>query len=404
MPLTDLTIRNAKAPERTVKLSDGGGLQLWIEPRGAKVWCLAYRFDGKQRKFTIGHYPTVDLRSARAKREEAKQLLRDGKDPSAEKQLAKLTGKANREATFAVVAAELKVQKVAGGKASATINKFNWHIRLASPDLGKRPIADISAAEVLAVLRKVEGRGLYETAQRLRSIIGQVFRYAIATQRAKDDPTIALRGALTPPVVKSRAAVTEGKTFGALLRAIDGYDGGALTRHALQLMALLFPRPGELRLSEWREFDLEQAVWTVPAGRMKMRRPHAVPLPTQALAILVEVRKISGTGNLVFPSVRSVKRPMSENTMNAALRRLGYSVDEATSHGFRASASTLLNESGLWSPDAVERALAHEEEDKARRAYARGHYWEERVRMAQWWADYIDFLRVSAGVHEKGKL
>lgn len=186
MPLTDLAIRNAKPAERRVKLSDGGGLQLWIEPRGAKIWCLAYRIDGKQRKFTIGHYPTVDLRTARAKREKAKQLLRDGRDPSAEKQLAKLTGKANREATFAIVAAELEVQKVAGGKASATVNKFKWHIRLASPDLGKRPIADISAAEVLAVLRKVEARGLHETAQRLRSIIGQVFRYAIATQRAKD--------------------------------------------------------------------------------------------------------------------------------------------------------------------------------------------------------------------------
>lgn len=396
MPLTDLTIRTAKPNERTAKLSDGGGLQLWIEPRGAKVWCLAYRFDGKQRKLTIGHYPEVDLRAARARREEAKRLIRGGKDPSTEKKLAKLVARASREATFAVVANDLENQKIKGGKAAATIAKFKWHIRLVAPDLAMRPISEISAAEVLAVLRKVEARGRLETAQRLRSIVGQVFRYAIATQRAKDDPTIALRGALTPPVVRSRAAVTERKAFGALLRAVDGYEGGPLTRCALKLMALLFPRPGELRLAEWREFDIDQAVWTVPAGRMKMRRPHAVPLPEQAIAILEELRSISGSGTFVFPSVRSAKRPMSENTMNAALRRLGYTVDQATSHGFRASASTLLNESGLWSPDAIERALAHEEEDKARRAYARGQYWDERIRMSQWWADHLDLLRTPA--------
>lgn len=398
MPLTDVAIRNAKPGERTIKLSDGGGLQLWIEPKGAKHWRLAYRFDGKQKKLSIGVYPAIDLRTARAKREEAKQLLRDGKDPAAEKRIAKLTAAASREATFKVVAAELRAQKVGSGKAQTTIEKYDWHISLAEPDLGPRPIAEISAAEILAVLRKVEARGRLETARRLRSIIGQVFRYAIATQRAKDDPTIALRGALTPPIVKSRAAVTERKAFGGLLRAVDDYEGSKLTTAALKLLAILFPRPGELRWSEWPEFDLQAAVWTVPAGRMKMRRPHTIPLPRQALVILNEVRRISGNGKFLFPSERSVERPMSENTLNAALRRLGYSKEQHTAHGFRASASTLLNESGKWSADAVERALAHEEEDKSRRAYARGQYWDERVRMAQWWADHLDVLRSGATI------
>jgi integrase len=398
MPLTDIAIRNAKPRDKVVKLSDGGGLQLWIEPRGAKLWRLAYRFDGKQKKLAIGPYPAIDLRAARAKREEAKDLLREGKDPGAEKRIAKLTAAASRESTFEVLASDLRAQKVASGKARTTIDKYDWHISLAAPDLGKRPIAEISAAEILAVLRKVEARGRLETARRLRSIIGQVFRFAIATQRAKDDPTVALRGALTPPIVKSRAAVIERTAFGALLRAVDGYEGARLTTAALKLLALLFPRPGELRWAEWSEFDIGQAVWTVPAGRMKMRRPHAIPLPPQALAVLEEVRRISGNGRYLFPSERSLERPMSENTLNAALRRLGYSKDDHTAHGFRASASTLLNESGMWSADAVERALAHEEEDKSRRAYARGQYWDERVRMAQWWADYLDTLRKGAAI------
>ncbi|HEV7339956.1 MAG TPA: integrase arm-type DNA-binding domain-containing protein [Bosea sp. (in: a-proteobacteria)] len=398
MPLTDIAIRNAKPREKVVKLSDGGGLQLWIEPKGAKLWRLAYRFDGKQKKLSIGPYPAIDLRTARAKREEAKSLLRDGKDPASEKRLEKLSSKANRENTFEAIASEVATRKRLSGKAQATLDKFDWFLDLAKPALGKRPIVEISAAEVLAVLRKVEARGHLETAKRLRSVIGQVFRFAIATQRAKDDPTVALRGALLPPVVKSHAAVTGAKAFGALLRAIDDYDGLPLTRHALRLMALLFPRPGELRLAAWSEFDLEQAIWTIPAGRMKMRKPHAAPLPTQAITILNELREISGDGPLVFPSTRSVQRAMSENTLNAALRRLGYANDDATSHGFRASASTLLNESGKWSRDAIERALAHQEIDDVRRVYARGQYWDERVRMAQWWADYLDTLRQGTAI------
>lgn len=403
MPLTDLAIRNAKPAARTVKLSDGGGLQLWVEPRGAKLWRLAYRFDGQQKKLSIGTYPEIDLRTARERREDAKRLLRDGQDPSAVKRLAKLTGEANRRETFGAIAAELQVQKTKGGLSEATINKFTWHIKLAEPLLGKRPISEITAAEVLACLRKVEARGHHETANRLKSIIGAVFRFAVATQRAAGDPTQALRGALISPVVKSRAALTEPKKFGALLRAIEAYEGMPLTRHALRLMALLFPRPGELRLAEWREFDLDEALWIVPAGRMKMRRPHSIPLPRQALEILAEIRAISGGGALVFPSVRSAHRPMSENTLNTALRVMGFSADQATAHGFRASASTLLNESRQWSADAIERALAHEDEDKARKAYARGQYWDERVCMGKWWADHLDALRQGTKIHSPAK-
>jgi integrase len=225
-----------------------------------------------------------------------------------------------------------------------------------------------------------------------------VFRYAIATARAENDPTFALRGALTTPKVKPRAAVTDPKAVGALLRSIWGYDGQPATNAALQLMAYLFPRPGELRLSEWPEFDLKAGVWSIPAQRMKMRRPHKVPLPPQAIAILKQLREITGHGKLVFPSVRSLQRPISDNTLNAALRRLGYSQDEATAHGFRATASTLLNESGLWHADAIERQLAHEDEDAVRRAYARAEFWDERVRIMRWWADNLDALRKGAKV------
>jgi integrase len=247
---------------------------------------------------------------------------------------------------------------------------------------------------VLAALQKVERRGRHETARRLRSTIGSVFRYAVATARADNDPTFALRGALTTPVVKPRAAVTDPRAFGALLRAIDGFDGQPTTHAALKLMTLLFPRPGELRMAEWSEFDLDDAVWTIPATRTKMRRAHRVPLSRQAVAILKALGEVTGNGRLVFPCVRTVARPISENTLNAALRRLGYSKDQATAHGFRATASTLLNESGKWNADAIERQLAHVENNDVRRAYARGEHWDERVQMMAWWADYLDSLKV----------
>ncbi|OYW66964.1 MAG: integrase, partial [Bosea sp. 12-68-7] len=391
--LTDVKVRTAKPREAVWKLSDGGGLQLWITPAGGKHWKLAYRFDGKQLKLSVGQYPVTSLADARDRREEAKKLLARGIDPSAHGKVQKATAAVTAATTFKLVAEELVEKKRREDRAEATLTKTSWLLSFAYPSLGNMPISEITAPQVLDVLRKVEARGRLESARRLRSVMGEVFRYAIATARAEGDPTAALRGALVTPKVKHRAAVTDRAAFGAMLRAIDGYDGQPVTKHALQLMALLFPRPGELRMAAWDEFDIPNAVWTIPAERTKMRRAHRVPLPKQALAILAALKTETGQGPLAFPSVRSAHRPISENTTNAALRRLGYSVDEATSHGFRATASTLLNECGLWSADVIERALAHVEKDDVRRAYARGEHWDERVKMAQWWADELDAMR-----------
>ena len=262
-------------------------------------------------------------------------------------------------------------------------------LSLARPAIGARLIAEITAPEVLGALRGVESRGRHETAKRLRATIGQVFRYAVATGRAEADPTGALRGALTAPVVNHRAAITEPKALGGLLRAIASYEGAPETRTALELLALTFVRPGELRAAEWAEFDLDAAVWSIPSEKMKMKRPHRVPLAPRAVAILRELQAITGRGKFVFPSVRSSARCMSENTINAALRRMGFAKDEMTGHGFRAVASSLLNESGKWNADAIEAQLAHVENDAVRRAYHRADYWSERVAMIAYWADYL---------------
>jgi integrase len=403
MPLTDTAIRQAKANTTTAKLSDGGGLQLWIEPRGSKLWRLAYRFGGKQKKLSIGPYPTVTLAEAREQRERAKRLLTSGIDPGQQRKLDRLH-KANSAAeTFSAIAAELLAKKRREGKANNTIGKREWLYGLAGESFGQRPITEISAAEVLAVLRKVESKGLIDTAHRLRAAIGECFRYAIATARATNDPTYALRGALQSLKPKHRAAILDAKELGGLLRAIEAFHGQPTTTAAMKLMALLFPRPGELRLAEWKEFDLESAVWEIPASRTKMRRPHRVPLPPQAIAILDSLRPLTGHSLLVFPGLRTPKRAISENTMNAALRRMGYSQDQMTAHGFRAAASTLLNESGKFSADAIERALAHQDADEVRRAYARGEHWQERVAMMAWWADHLDALRNGAKVLPFGK-
>jgi integrase len=393
MALTDTACRNAKVRKTLYKLSDGGGLQLWVQPNGAKLWRIAYRFGGKQKLIAIGAYPVISLADARQARDSAKRTLILGSDPSQAKRSLK-AAQASGGTTFRAIADEYVAKLKREGRAETTISKIEWLLSFAYPLIGDRDIKEISPADVLAALQKVERRGRHETARRLRSTIGSVFRYAVATARAEIDPTFALRGALTTPVVTPRAAVTEPRAVGALLRAIDGFDGQPTTHAALKLMALLFPRPGELRMAEWSEFDLDCAVWTIPAARTKMRRPHRVPLSRQAIAILRELGEVTGVGKLVFPCVRTVMRPISENTLNAALRRLGYSKDQATAHGFRATASTLLNESGKWNADAIERQLAHVENNDVRRAYARGEHWDERVKMMVWWSDYLDDLKV----------
>ncbi len=392
MPLSDTACRAAKPSTKMYKLSDGGGLQLCVTPNGSKLWWVAYRFGGKPKTLSLGPYPDLTLSDARVERDYAKRHLVKGVDPSE----AKKKAKAEREDSttkFQAIAEEYLTQQRRNGRAAATLEKTEWLLGFAYPTLGDRQIRDIRPPDVLDVLQKVEIRGRYETARRLRSTIGCVFRFAIATGCAEVDPTFPLRGALATPVTVPRAAVTDPKAFGALLRAIDGFDGQLTTLAALKLMALAFPRPGELRAAEWSEFEFEAAVWTIPAARTKMRRAHRVPLTRQALTVLAELRRMTGNGRLVFPSVRTGLKPISENTLNAALRRLGYSKEEATSHGFRASASTLLNESGKWHPDAIERQLAHIESNNVRRAYARGEHWEERVRMMQWWADHLDNLK-----------
>lgn len=387
MTLTDLEIRRAKPGDRLAKLSDGGGLQLWITSDGAKRWRLAYRFSGAQKTLAIGVYPAIGLREARAARDKAKKQLAEGQDPGQAKKLAKLAQATSAANTFDAIAAELLEKKRREDKADRTIIKFEWFMTLARPAIGARPIREITAPEILAVLRPIEASGRIETAKKLRGAIGLVFRFAVATGRADGDPTGALKGALASPIVRHRAAITDPKGFGGLLRAIADYQGAVETRAALELIALTLVRPGELRAAEWAEFDLDAGIWSIPAGKMKMRRAHRVPLAPRAVAILQELKQLTGAGKFLFPSVRSASRCMSENTINGALRRLGFKSDEMCSHGFRASASSLLNESGLWHADAVERQLAHVDNDSVRRAYARADYWEERVRMMAWWAD-----------------
>lgn len=393
--LSDLKCRTAKPRKALYKLSDGGGLQLWVKPNGSKLWCFAYRFGGKQKMLSIGSYPIITLADARAARDDAKRALASGDDPSTVKRQRKAAKTEALATTFALVANELLAKKQREGIAVATAGKLEWLLGLAKADLGPLPVASITAGEVLRVLQPLEAAGKLETAKRLRATIGSVFRYAVTTARADSDPTQALKGAIAAPRPKHRAAIIDPVAFGGLLRSIDGFMGQPVTKAALQLMALLACRPGELRHATWREFDLDGGVWNVPAERTKMRRPHRIPLPAQAVAILKALHPVTGDGaaGLVFPGLRSVSRPISENTMNGALRRIGFSQEEATSHGFRSTFSTLANESGKWSVNAIEAALAHIEPNAVRRAYARGDYWDERVKLMTWWGNYLDTLR-----------
>jgi integrase len=389
--LKDVAVRNAKPSAKPRKLSDGGGLHVLIQPTGSKLWRLAYRFASKQKTLALGVYPAVSLEEARRHKDEAKKLLARSIDPSVQRKADKHAG---TDSSFRGVAEEVIAKLEREGRAQVTLTKKRWLLDFAYPAFGDRPIAEIAARDLLALLRKIEHQGFYETARRLRSTCGMVFRYAIATGRADRDPSMDLRGALTVPQVTHRATITDPKSIGALLRAIDGFDGQPTTRAALRLAAYVFVRPGELRQAEWNEFDFDTAVWSIPAEKMKMRRPHRVPLARQPLAILRELREITGNGHWLFPSVRSFKRPISENTLNAALRRLGYGSEEMCTHGFRGMASTRLNEMGRWNPDAIERQLAHQEANAVRRAYTHGaEFWTERLQMMQVWADYLDELK-----------
>ncbi len=395
MPVTDATLKATKAGPRPQKISDGGGLFLLIQPGGAKLWRWSYRFGGKQRTISFGSYPATTLAEARGQREAAKKLLKGGIDPSAQRRADKAAQAAQVEGMFAAVAADLIAKKEREGRAASTIERFRWLVGLSLPDLGKRPIGAITAPEILSILRRIEGRGHLESARRCRAVIGEVIRHGIACGLATGDPTPALRRAIAAPKPQHFAAITDPKAFGAMLRAIDDYPGQYVVRAALQIAALTAPRPGELRHATWYEFDLENGIWTIPAAHTKLRREHRIPLARQAVSILTRLRELTGKGKdaLAFPGTRVVTRPISDATLGAALRRLGYAQGEVTVHGFRASFSTMANQSGHWSADAIEKALAHEDENSIRRAYQRSDFWDERVRMMAWWADYLDTLR-----------
>lgn len=401
MALTDVAIRNAKPGAKAVKLADGGGMFLLVTPAGGKLWRLKYRIGGREKLLAMGAYPEISLSEARKRREEARARIAQGQDPSREKQRDRVLARIQAADTFAAITAEYAAKRKRdgeGGWTPATAKRSEYLLSLLGPSIGHLPIAEIEPADVLAAVRKIESRGQLESAKRTLQLASMVFRYAVATARLRSDPTRDLRGALTAPTVTHYGAITKASEVGKLLRAIDDYEGTGLTKLALQIAPHVFVRPGELRHAEWSEIDLDGALWIIPAGKMKMRKPHHVPLSKQAVALFRQTYEATGPAGYAFPSIRTRSRPMSDNTLNAALRRMGYASNEMTAHGFRALASTLLNESGKWHPDAIERALAHGDTDKVRAAYHRGPHWDERVRMAQWWSDYLDQLRKGGDV------
>jgi integrase len=397
MALKDLEVRALKGRERVYKRGDGYGLYIEVHPNGSKLWRLKYSHLGKDKRIAFGRYPEVGLAEARRKRDEARQKVREGIDPAAERKREKLLALYNAANTFGDVAKEYIAKMVAEGRAGTTTTKAAWLLEQLAP-ITHSAIADLKPVEVLAALKRIEAKGKHETARRCRSFASRVFRYGVATGRGETDPTSVLRGALVTPKVTHHGAILEPDSVGELLRAIDAYSGHLITRIAMQISPHVMARPGELRMAQWPEFDLERAVWKIPAERMKMRRPHAIPLSRQVVAYLAQLNELTGPEGFAFPAFHTSRRPLSENTINQAFRRLGYAVGEVTAHGLRTTASTLLNESGKWSPDAIERSLAHADKDAVRGTYNRGFYWEERVAMHQWWSDHLDGLRANQPV------
>jgi len=397
MSLSEMKVRNAKPKEKFYKLADGDGLHLYVTEKGSKLWRFRYRFDRKEKLLSLGIYPEISLVDARQRRDEARRQLAHGIDPGALRKAQK-QAETEEEETFEVVAREWHTAFTPSWTArhGATIlSRLNHDL---IPWLGSRPIKEIKAPELLSVLRRAESRGALELAHRLRAIAGQVFRYAVATGKAERDPSGDLRGAIPPPKVKHHAAITDPKEVAPLLRALDGYQGGFVVKCALRLAPLLFVRPGELRHAEWAEINLDEGVWNIPASKMKMKQAHVVPLCSQAIRILKELQEYTGAGRYIFPSVRTHARPMSENTVNAALRHAGYDKDTMTGHGFRAMARTILDEVLQVRPDFIEHQLAHAVRDPNGRAYNRTAHLAERRKMMQRWADYLDELKTGAVV------
>lgn len=396
MPLSEMIVRNSKPETRVRKLFDERGLYVLINPNGNKAWRFKYRFAGREKLLSLGRYPEISLRDARDRRDQARQQLAHGVDPSRHRKEAAVAARI-ASGTFEAIALEWFGKRESTW---ATTHSSKIKRRLEKdifPYLGSTPVAMVTAPMILQMAKRIEGRGAGETAHRAVQNCGQVMRYAVATGRAMSDPTPALRGALAPTQEKHHASITEPKAVGALMRAIEGYQGSPVTRAALRLAPLLFVRPGELRGAEWVEFDLDAAEWRIPAVRMKMNQTHVVPLSRAAVEILRELYRLTGKGRYTFPGVRGRGRHMSENTINAALRRLGYTKEDMTGHGFRSMASTLLNEQG-WHRDAIERQLAHAERDRIRGAYNYAEHLPERRKMMQAWADYLEGLARGATV------
>lgn len=389
MALSDMEARRAKPVDRAYKLSDQGGLFLLVKPGGSKIWKLKYRYDGKEKLLSFGPYPLVSLVEARDKLHEAKRLLLSHTDPSSQRQKEKAAAIASSRNTFGLVVEEQLELYAEKGLAEATMAKHRWALNDLAAVLSSRPIADITAAEVLDLLRKIERTGRRETAKKLKSDISAVFRLAIITGRAQSDPTIPLRGALLSPKRQHHPAITDEAEFGKFLQALAEFNGWPTLKAALKFQILTMTRPGETRGAKRTEFDRAKAVWRIPEDRMKMRRPHEVPLSRQSLELLDDIWPYSEKAELVFPSIRSKQQQLSENAFNAALRRIGYSKEEATAHGFRATASSMLNSRG-YKPDVIEAALAHQDPNAVRRAYNRATYWDERVVLMQEWADLLD--------------
>lgn len=389
--LTDIAIRSAKPSTKPYKIYDSGGLYLLIKPAG-KYWRMDYRFADKRKTLALGVYPVIALADARKKRDEARQLLANDIDPSAAKRASKQVRQQIYENTFEIIATEWHAKLSTTWAATTAANIKRCLEMDIFPWLGNRPIKEINAPELLAVLRKIESRGAHEKAQRAREYVGRAFRYAIQTGRAERDPSGDLKGALTPVKAKHHASITDPQGVAELMRAIAGFNGSFVTQCALQLAPLVFVRPGELRQAEWSEIDFNKCEWRIPSHKMKMNEQHIVPLSRQAVEILEAIQPLTGNGKYIFPSIRSTSRPMSENTINAALRRIGYDKNEMTGHGFRSMASTLLHENG-WPHEPIERQLAHAERNKIAAAYNFAEHLPKRREMMQWFSDYLDKLK-----------
>lgn len=391
MKLEASEIARVKPRPKPFKMADGSGLYLYVAPGGGKLWRLDYAFNRKRKTLSIGQLPAVTLDDARKAAKAARDQIAMGTDPAAEKQAAKKTAHLRARTTFAHVAAEVILRLRRERKSRTTIRKRLWIYRVLAKDLRARPIADITAPEVLAVIQKVESRGKLESALRLRSAIGQVMRLAVATDRRAVDPTPSLKGLIATPKVKHRAAVTTPEDAGRLMVGLEGYPSPVI-KAALLLSAYTFVRPGELRLATWSEVDLRNRMWIIAKDRTKTRQiDHRVPLSEQALKQFQTLWRITGRNGdgMCFPGMRS-GRTISENTVNMALRTLGFGADEHCAHGFRAMASTILNEHSDFSPDAIEKALGHKEQNAVRGAYHRGQHMAERVKLMQWYADFLD--------------